>query len=341
MLKFARTVLALLFALTAVAAWAAPVPQSAEALPDLPDELVKEWSGTGGKLGRLRFDAYGPTEFELRSDGAKSAGGLPGFQFDYAPTRAFGGGFGSGFTGFGGGQLGHFGNLGGQFGTAGGGGFGNFGGNFNGGQFGNFGGNFNGGQFGNFGGQPATPVEFSELSKPTRPFALEFSHTYFPPASAGLHKFENLHAVYTRPTQHSGLGWLAPLTQLRALRLARTSGDPPNFNTALRHVAKLKRLQALSLNGIAVNDAGLKHLAGLTELQALDLADTEITDAGVKRLAALPNLIRLRLAGTRVGDAGLAHLARCPELTHLDLSGTQITDAGLKHIAACRAGSAR
>lgn len=310
MAKFAGTLLALLFALTVTAAWAAPVPKRDAALPELPDEVVKEWERAGASRGWLRADTYGTVEHDI---GSAVPGALPAFYFNSAPRHLLGG-----ITGFGGGQ---FGNLGGQFGIAGAGPLGN------GGGFGNFGGNFNGQQF--------VPIEYSALPKPGRPFALVFEDSYIPPASAGLHKLEHLNTIHVRPTATSGLNWLAPITQLRGLRLAPVD-EVPEWNAELRHLAGLKHLHALNLNGTATTDAGLKHVAALRNLQWLDAGGTPITDAGLKHLAGLPNLLRVRLARTGVTDAGLALLARHTDLTHLDLSGTRVTDAGLKHLAGCR-----
>lgn len=55
-------------------------------------------------------------------------------------------------------------------------------------------------------------------------------------------------------------------------------------------------LEALSLDGTAVTDAGLEHLKGLPKLQSLSLAALPISPAAEERLrAALP---QLKIQGT-------------------------------------------
>jgi hypothetical protein len=295
MAKFACTVLALLFALTVGAAWAAPVPKRAEALalPDLPEKVVEEWTSVGGTYGWFRVDAYGDATFEPASKAKRTGapGDLPGFAFENTPTLAP-----FSFTGYRAAQLGAFGNLGGQFGLEG----------------------------------SHTEFRFCELTKPGRSFALTFTNGYVPTAQCGLHNLPHLRTVTARSKKEASNS--VRIFTEQGLRIANAS--PSYDDAALKHFAGLKSLQTLSLNAAPVGDDGLKYVAALTELQWLDLGGTKITGAGLKHLAALPNLSRLRLADTRTEDAGLAHLARHRELTHLDLRNTAVSDAGLKHLAA-------
>ena len=76
----------------------------------------------------------------------------------------------------------------------------------------------------------------------------------------------------------------------------------------LEHVADLRQLQWLYLNGTEVTDRGLAHLNRLDGLTLLHLADTQITDAGLEHLAGLDNLRTLHVSGTAVTDAGMEQL---------------------------------
>jgi hypothetical protein len=136
-----------------------------------------------------------------------------------------------------------------------------------------------------------------------------------------------------------------------------TATDRKKFDSALKSVAQLPRVEHLNLVASRVSDADLTNLNGLTDLTHLDLNWTEVTDAGLARLNAVPNLKRLFLHRAPITDAGLAQLRKFPKLerlylgftritddgltelerlellSHLDLTGTAVTDRGLSHIA--------
>ena len=59
-----------------------------------------------------------------------------------------------------------------------------------------------------------------------------------------------------------------------------------------------------------ITDAGLKHLAALKNLQNLDLNGTQVTDAGLKELAGCKNLHSLDLRETQATEEGVAELRR-------------------------------
>jgi Leucine-rich repeat (LRR) protein len=59
-----------------------------------------------------------------------------------------------------------------------------------------------------------------------------------------------------------------------------------------------------------VTDAGLLHLAGMRSLTILFLEGTQISDAGLAHLKGLSNLQKLYLGNTRVTDAGVADLQK-------------------------------
>jgi internalin A len=93
-----------------------------------------------------------------------------------------------------------------------------------------------------------------------------------------------------------------------------------------------KPVVEVDLHSTAVTDAALKQLAALKNLTALSLSETKVTDAGLKELTTLKNLTTLHLHYTKVMDAGLKVLAALKNLTALDLMFTEVTDAGVKEL---------
>jgi hypothetical protein len=127
----------------------------------------------------------------------------------------------------------------------------------------------------------------------------------------------------------SGLTAALELAELRALRL----DDSDLTGESLRKLPSLKRLEKLSLAGVAVADADLVHLADMKPLRTLGLSRTTITDAGLANLQGLPWLEQLDLGQTRVSDPGMNVLAGITTLTRLTLDNASVTDEGLKHLA--------
>ncbi len=135
-----------------------------------------------------------------------------------------------------------------------------------------------------------------------------------------LSGLRSLNLMYAAAVSDAGVGHLAGLKQLRAIRF--------------------DGLQARRLGG-GIGDAALAALAGLPELRRVDVRRMpKITDAGLGKLVPLKKLIELDLGGTSITDAGLATLRQFPLLENLDLGvyrdGAPITDAGLVEIGALR-----
>ena len=161
------------------------------------------------------------------------------------------------------------------------------------------------------------------------------------------------------------LALLAPLTQLRVLRLEGYSA--PDFThfalfssltklsvyvtdqnggvpvVDLTSLANLTSLIKLHLTGVAISDAILAHLSHLTFLTDLNLSGKHprsyqggVTDVGVLHFEQFfPRLKKLNLSGQAITDVGLAHLALCKGLTELKLSVCPgITSAGFAPFAA-------
>jgi hypothetical protein len=93
-------------------------------------------------------------------------------------------------------------------------------------------------------------------------------------------------------------------------------------------LARLRRLDSVSLQRTAVEDEDLRALVGHPRLRELGLEETAVSDAGLAPLRKLPALRILRLDTTRVGDPGLKHLPRM-NLRDVHLRGTQATEEGV------------
>src|SRR5579864_140450 len=130
------------------------------------------------------------------------------------------------------------------------------------------------------------------------------------------------HFLTNTNVQDKGLARLAPLTQLKELRLAQTEIK----GTSL---APFVNLRCLDLSETPFGDAGMQSLKGMTALSKLYLRDTLVTDEGLQVLAGLTSLMDLDLYGLRVTDAGLAHLRNLTGLRKLNLLGSEVTDSGL------------
>jgi hypothetical protein len=131
----------------------------------------------------------------------------------------------------------------------------------------------------------------------------------------------------TRVT-HGGLAHLASASQLTNLSLG--SHGPLVNDAALGHLAGLSGLVWLNIaHGEQVTDAGIERLARLEKLQALTLPNAQLTDAALAALATLPQLAHLAIDNARrVTDRGLAHLKDARQLRYLQVTGTQVTDSG-------------
>ncbi len=94
------------------------------------------------------------------------------------------------------------------------------------------------------------------------------------------------------------------------------------------HLAKLKKVEELSLAHTGISNQGLKYLSNLP-LNGLNLTNTNIDSDGLKEIAKLKKLGYLNLSDTDVDDEGLGLLAGLADLSDLNLSATKVTDRGL------------
>ncbi len=111
----------------------------------------------------------------------------------------------------------------------------------------------------------------------------------------------------------------AKLSALRRLSLRHIRSRVTDAHVA--HLAGLQSLTNLSLSAIVVEgrkviscmdvtDEGLSHVAKLKKLESLSLHGAKITDEGLQRLAVLPELKWLDLQGCGVTEGGLKRLKK-------------------------------
>ncbi len=139
--------------------------------------------------------------------------------------------------------------------------------------------------------------------------------------------------------REAGVERAAAVPGLLRLRLD-SAGDVGD--AAMKHVARLTRLEELSLQYTSVGDDGVAQLAGLTRLRRLELEGTRVTDAVMRHLGGMRGLELLTLGnpmppallalmgGSKSGltDAVLGALPGFPALTELRVGGS-FTAGGL------------
>src|SRR5438067_10956404 len=187
---------------------------------------------------------------------------------------------------------------------------------------------------------------WSPVSDVKAPFSDE-SFQYY----QGMKQLETFHAGLTTlawlDIGDEGVKRLAPLTQLKNLRLNNTTikdpkcfealvnlesldlGDAYVLDYSLAPLANMKNLKRLNLLGTLITDDGLKYLRDLTRMEDLDLYGVKITDAGMEHRRKWTGRRRLNLLGGQITDASAEILARFGELRDLNLYRSRITNAGL------------
>ncbi|MBI1899979.1 MAG: hypothetical protein HYS13_02540 [Planctomycetia bacterium] len=126
--------------------------------------------------------------------------------------------------------------------------------------------------------------------------------------------------VHDAPITGAGLALVPQVKSLILGRRTKVQGDG---------FAPMEGMQCTVARFIEFDDAALKHVAKMPKLEVLEFPNTAVTDEGVVALKGHPSLSRLALDGVKLGGAGLAALAEAPNLSYLSASGTPITDADL------------
>jgi len=121
------------------------------------------------------------------------------------------------------------------------------------------------------------------------------------------------------------LAELSCATKVRYLNMCNTNVQDRD----LRHVAELKELEDLVLDGTDIGDRGLEYVCHLSRLRHLSLSGTKVTDDGVLHLRQLARLEVLDLSDTQLSDEGMRWLAALSALRELRANRTNITNRGV------------
>lgn len=132
------------------------------------------------------------------------------------------------------------------------------------------------------------------------------------------------------PVTDAGLAPLARLTKLETLTLMDTKLSGPG----LKSLSRLTKLSYINLQGSQITDDGIVHLADLPALHELKLIDSRVTGTGFSALAKSKvereTKLNLNLNGSPIDDKGAAAIAKVPFVWSVGLNDSKITDAGLK-----------
>lgn len=146
-----------------------------------------------------------------------------------------------------------------------------------------------------------------------------------------LRNFSRLTALAVSGPTARDIEIFATLPELRRLELVIEHRDRRLDDADLERLARLERLEVLTLRGARVSDTGLSHIGKLRRLR--ELYPGTISEAGLAHLGELPALRRLVLHVNAIGEAGLVHLGRMKSLRSLDLADTRVDDDALAHLA--------
>lgn len=133
---------------------------------------------------------------------------------------------------------------------------------------------------------------------------------------------------HTRVTA-TGLGRIAPQTQLRWLNLSYL---PVDTQEVRRLVADAAALDQLSLEKTNIDDRISALLAAAAKLTELDLSFTPVGDQAMQSLHADAPLETLFLTGTKVGDAAVTQITERKTLQQIDVQRSEVSEATLEEL---------
>lgn len=125
---------------------------------------------------------------------------------------------------------------------------------------------------------------------------------------------------------------IEPLAKLKKLQHLSLTLSKLNAGSA-KTIAGFSDLRTLELTG-KITDDDAKHFSALSKLTTLNLQmGGALTDSGVKHLSGLSNLTEVNLGYNKISDSGVAEIAKLTELEYLYLNNNPITDAALKDLS--------
>jgi hypothetical protein len=171
---------------------------------------------------------------------------------------------------------------------------------------------------------------------PPGPYTVRLVRVERAPAAGGLFRLaplQGLEVLHLADCQlgDPDLGDVGAVTTLKELTVRAVDDRGLVTDAGVAHLARLTRLERLTLAGQPVTDGGLAHLTELAALKTADFRGTKVSGTGLAEMNNSAWLQTVHLGSAK--DAGVAALAHFPHLTHVDLGdGRNVTDKGLQHL---------
>ena len=132
-----------------------------------------------------------------------------------------------------------------------------------------------------------------------------------------------------------GPGWLIDLLGeeyfVEVVQIA--VDDPQVTDETIALIARLPKIERVTLKSDRITDGGLVHFAGMHNLEVVTLYSNRITGAGLVHLAELKRLKWLDVWGWATDDS-LEHISTLKRLENLHvIEPSQVTDRGLANVA--------
>lgn len=143
--------------------------------------------------------------------------------------------------------------------------------------------------------------------------------------------FKNLKSLYLFDNPGFSDASVEPLTKLEFIEGLDYSGTGVS-GKSLKYFVRYKKLWALQLTRLKLDDESIADLAKCRLLRILGMARSGLTDKSAQsfsKLSGLPSLANLNLAGNELGDSVVEVLSKYPSLSTLDLSETKVSARGL------------
>lgn len=125
---------------------------------------------------------------------------------------------------------------------------------------------------------------------------------------------------------------LSDLKPFRKLKRLSLGGKKYGDDAAEAIAETFTSLEQAYLRDTSIGNAGVEHLARLKTLTVLTLDGSAIDDGAAESIRKMKQLTWLSVANTSAGDETLAAACECPGMWYLDFSNTQITDEGMAHV---------
>lgn len=174
------------------------------------------------------------------------------------------------------------------------------------------------------------PEDIAHFAQFTSLQELTFARAHLTPdVAASIAKFSKLETLNVQNTQLSdaALETLSKLPKISALRLSCATGITDG---AFEHVAKMKHLQELRIDGTgtALSADILKPISSLPKLSSLDITGLRDCDAGLAHLRGNASIARLDLnfGSTPIKPGSLAVLKSLPQLKWMSIYGQLVGD---------------